>query len=196
MRKITRDDILNIIEYEKIRPQRRKEIIALKNKRRVQMGDYVSLMFENRETVINQIEEMMRIERIVEDAAIQEEIDVYNELIPDDNELSATLFIEFDEPDRIKEILDRLFGLDDGRYVYFLIGGELKIPAVFEEGHSNEERISSVHYCRFPFSPEARIRFRKEKVELVIDHPNYQFRREIPAETRTELLKDLHNASE
>ncbi len=196
MRKITRDDILNIIEYEKIRPQRRKEIIALKNKRRVQMGDYVSLMFENRETVINQIEEMMRIERIVEDAAIQEEIDVYNELIPDDNELSATLFIEFDEPDRIKEILDRLFGLDDGRYVYFLIGGELKIPAVFEEGHSNEERISSVHYCRFPFSPEARIRFRKEKVELVIDHPNYQFRREIPAETRAELLKDLHNASE
>lgn len=194
MKKITQEDLLNILEYEKVRKERRKEIIALKNRRRIQAGEHVSLMFENRETVINQIQEMMRIERIVDEDAIQEEIDVYNELIPDRDELAATLFIEFDEPDRIKSILDNLFGLDDSRYVYFLIDGELKVPAVFEEGHSNEERISSVHYCRFPFTGQAKERLRSGRVELVIDHPNYKYRREIPEETRAELLKDLEIA--
>src|SRR5215470_102520 len=98
MNKVSLDDIMGISAYEKIRENFRRGIIDLKQKRRVSVGDRVSLVFENRDTVIFQIQEMVRAERIVDLDKIREEIEVYNGLIPDPGELSATLFLEIDHP--------------------------------------------------------------------------------------------------
>src|SRR3972149_3416727 len=102
--KLTRSDIQDIIAYEKERVSFRREIIALKKSRRILVGPMIALVFENRETVRFQIQEMMRAERIVEEEAIAHEIEAYNELIPGEGELSATLFVELDDPSRIRRV--------------------------------------------------------------------------------------------
>src|SRR5262245_37977174 len=112
MHKIIASDIVSTEDYLQTRDAHRKEIIALKNRRRILVGPRISLTFENRDTVIYQIQEMMRVERISDPAKIQQEIDVYNDLIPDHNCLSATLFIEIPNSNQIKEILDQMQGLD------------------------------------------------------------------------------------
>jgi len=193
MKKIQFNEIKNILEYEKIRETLRNHVIRLKKNRRLQVGDLISFLFENRETVIFQIQEMIRAERIVEDAKIQDEIDVYNQLIPDDGELSATMFIEIEEKEKIKELLDQMMGIDQEGTVYFKIGETQQVPGIFEAGHSKEDKISAVHYVRFRFTPEQieGLRNEHEEVSLVVDHPNYRRRKEVPLEVRRELVKDL-----
>src|SRR5574339_61859 len=110
MKKLTRSDIISNEEYQRERDDIRKRIIALKNKRRVQVGPHLSFTFENRETLKYQIQEMMRVERIQEENKIQFEIDTYNTLIPQPGSLSATMFIEIQEASQIKSTLDRLQG--------------------------------------------------------------------------------------
>ena len=97
MQKIRLDEVKNLYEYEKVREGFRREVIAAKARRRIPVGDRLSFVFENRQTVLFQIQEMVRAERIVADARIQDEIDVYNDLIPGPGELSATLFIEIED---------------------------------------------------------------------------------------------------
>ena len=99
-------DVVNFFEYEKVREERRHQVIALKARRRVEVGPYLSFVFENRETLLFQIQEMCRAERIIDDAKVQEEIDVYNALLPGPGELSATMFIEIEDMARIKPTLD------------------------------------------------------------------------------------------
>src|SRR5260370_15523108 len=111
MKKIELADIQNILDYEKVREEAQNRIIALKKNRRVQVGDMISFVFENRDTVLFQIQEMVRAERIVDEEKIQDEIDVYNELIPGDGELSATMFIEIQDQARIRETLEKLLGI-------------------------------------------------------------------------------------
>jgi hypothetical protein len=193
MKKIQFSDVKNILEYEKIRDIFRNRLIELKKNRRIQVGDRLSFVFENRDTVLFQIQEMMRAERIVEDVKIQDEIDVYNPLIPDDQELSATMLIEIDQKDRIKEELDRFMGIDQEGTVYFKIGESEKVPGVFEMGHSKEDKISAVHYVRFKFTPNQIQKFGQEQedVFLVVDHIHYQRRKKVSLEVRKALLKDL-----
>ncbi len=126
MEKLTLQDIKDIATYEKERPEFQKHIIALKKRRRVSVGDKVTLLFENRETVRSQIQEMCRVERIVHDDKIQEEIDVYNGLIPEPNHLAATVFVEIIQMDQIRAILDSLIGLDE--HVSIQIGKEKILP--------------------------------------------------------------------
>lgn len=191
MQKLTRADIKAPAEYAPERDAFRRAIIALKAKRRVHLGDRVTLVFENRDTMRFQIQEMCRIERIGDDAGIQAEVDVYNELIPDANELSASLFIEVPEEDQIKPILDSFIGLDRGERLRFEFDCE-RVPAQFEEGHSEEDRIAAVHYVRFAFTPEQRAAFeRAAHVALVLDHPGYERRTELAPETLAELRADL-----
>ncbi|HLB94611.1 MAG TPA: DUF3501 family protein, partial [Nitrospiria bacterium] len=114
MERIQLKDIQPLSEYEPIRKQFRKHIIALKKRRRILLGDRISLVFENRDTILFQIQEMMRVEHIYDAAKIKDELDTYNPLIAGPGELSATLFIEITEADRIKEILDDLQGIDNG----------------------------------------------------------------------------------
>jgi len=167
----------------------------LKKKRRVEVGNRVSLVFENRDTVLFQIQEMMRAERMVDDNEIKFEVDTYNELIPERNELSATLFIEVDDPQLLRPVLDSFIGLDRGNHVYLEIGNKHKIYAEFEEGHSKDDRISAVHFIKFKFKPEQIEDFKnfENEVKIVIDHPNYKAFSIINPETRNELIKDLES---
>src|ERR671919_1255512 len=111
MNKIALDDIMGLAAYEKLRQQFRQRIIELKKKRRVAVGDKVSLVFENRDTVIFQIQEMLRAEKTSDLDKIREEIEVYNELIPAPEELSATLFLEIEDQTHLREELLKFLGI-------------------------------------------------------------------------------------
>lgn len=193
MDKIRLSDVVNFFEYEKVREARRARIIELKRRRRVDVGRYLSFVFENRETVLFQIQEMCRAERIAAEDKVQEEIDVYNALLPGPSELSATMFIEIEDMTRIKPVLDRLIGIDRGQCVWLQIGREFAVPGEFEAGHSDEERgkLAAVHFVRFRFSPEAARAFREAEVHLVLDHPAERARTRLSDETRAALLPDL-----
>jgi hypothetical protein len=186
-------DVVNFFEYEKVREDRRRRVIALKQKRRVEVGPYLSFVFENRETLLFQIQEMCRAERIIDDARVQDEIDVYSALLPPPGELSATLFIEIADKDQIKPVLDRFMGIDVGRHVWLETAGGLRVPGVFEAGHSDEEKgkLAAVHFVRFAFSSEAMSAFRSSPVDLVTDHPAARARARLSEETKAELLTDL-----
>lgn len=189
MKKVALEDIRGLAAYEKVREKFRRRIIELKQARRVAVGDKVTLVFENRDTVIFQIQEMVRAERIVDLDKIREEIEVYNALIPEPEELSATLFLEITEQSHLREELLKFLSIDEA--VYFKVGSH-SIHARFEAGHSKEDKISAVQYVTFPFSEQARIALVKgEQAEIVIDHPNYQARTLIETRTRQSLVEDL-----
>ncbi|MBI2847478.1 MAG: DUF3501 family protein [Chloroflexi bacterium] len=191
MQKIVLSDVKNILEYEKIRESFRRHLIELKKNRRVQVGDKVSLIFENRETVLFQVQEMMRSERLVDEKAIQAEIDTYNALIPGDSELSATLFIDITDQSSIRQELDRLISLNE--HVYLRIGNGHMVRGVFAEGTSREDRISSVHYVKFSLTPDERKAFLSgnEEISVVIDHPNYHASEKLPEKIGKALAEDL-----
>jgi len=157
------------------------------------VGDRLTFLFENRDTVLFQIQEMIRTERMVKEEKILEEIETYNDLMPGERELSATMFIEVDDPGRIREVLDSLKGIDRGSTVALQIGGRLQVPGIFEGGRSNEEKISAVHFVKFPFSDSARDAFLdwREPVELVVDHPGYKRQTKIDGDTRRSLMADF-----
>ncbi len=191
--KIELKDVLNFFEYEKVRAEMRGRVIELKRVRRVPVGRHLSFVFENRETVLFQIQEMCRVERIAADAKIQDELDVYNALLPRQGELSATLFIEIPDKDQVQPVLDRFMGIDVGRTVWIQAGREFAVPGEFEAGHSDEEKgkLSAVHFVRFTFPPEAVRAFAAEPVHLVVDHPAERARVELSAGTKAQLLQDL-----
>jgi len=196
--KIELKDVLNFFEYEKVRDRMRSRVIDLKRVRRVPVGRHLSFVFENRDTVLFQIQEMCRAERITDDVKIRDELDVYNALLPNPGELSATLFIEITDKDQIQAVLDRFLGIDTGGIdggpaVWIQVGKDFAVPGEFEAGHSDEEKgkLSAVHFVRFRFPPEAVRAFRESPVYLVLDHPAERARVELPAATKAELLSDL-----
>lgn len=192
MKTIEINELLNIIDYEKVRNSYRSEIIAYKSNRRVLLGNQISMVFENRKTMKFQIQEMMRAERMVHDEAIQHEIDVYNTLLPNENELSATLFIEITEEEKIREDLHKFLGLTDGKSLWIEFGNN-RIFAEFEAGRSEEDRISSVHYIRFAFTPAQIEEFQNIQVPafIKIDQKSYQHSLLLGNEIRTSLISDL-----
>lgn len=192
MRRLTADDLIPPAEYERFREGFRKEIIALKRRRRLALGDRVTLLFENRATVRFQVLEMVRAERIFDPAKVREELDVYNALLPDEGELSATLFIELTEQDRIKEELDAFQGIDRGDCVAIRAGGETLIAA-FEAGHSKDDKLSAVHFIRFRTTP-AFIRAlgaRDQPVTALVRHPQYRVEVPVSQALRGQWLADL-----
>ena len=191
MRKIEFAEVKNIYEYEKVRDEVRSRVIDLKKSRRVQVGDHLTFLFENRETVLFQIQEMCRAERIVNDDRVHEEILVYNELIPGPGELSATMMIEIEEQERIPELLHRYLGIDSGDRVWLQVGRERALAAQFEPGHSKQDKLSAVHFVRFRFGAEALRDFHDREVFLVVDHPNARARVRLPEDVKASLLKDL-----
>jgi len=189
MNKVILDDIMGLPAYEKARERFRQRFIELKKKRRVPVGDKVSLVFENRETVIFQIHEMMRAERITDLDKIREEIEVYNVLIPEPGELSATLFLEIEDQSHLRDDLLRFLGVDEA---VFLKIGTRKIQARCEEGRSKDDKISAVQYVKFPFTADERAAFAgSAEAALLVEHPNYQAQVRLEAETRESLLADL-----
>ena len=190
--KLTLSDIADLREYERERELFRAHIIEMKKARRVSVGPVVTMVFENRDTVRFQIQEMARAERMLTDAAIQTELDVYNALIPGAGELSATLFIELTSKAELMEWLPKLVGIE--RSIELIIGSEV-VRCVVEEGHAaqltREEITASVHYVRFELTPAQVESFAVEPVVLAVNHPNYAEGAHLSDETKRALLEDL-----
>jgi len=191
MKSIELSELQNIAEYEKSRADFRKRVIEEKRHRRIPLGPLMTLVFENRTTVLFQIQEMMRTERLVHDEQIQHEIETYSRLLPSENELSATLLIEITEKDKIKSILDSLVGLTNDSL--FLVIGKHEVEATFDEEQSEEGRISAVQYIRWRLSEEEieRLRFGQTDVSLMVRHPNYHHFTSLTDEQRKALAADL-----
>jgi len=196
MQPIANHDIKNLVEYEKIRDEVRPRIIQTKRARRVSVGDNLTFLFENRDTVWLQIQEMIRTERIVEAHKIQDELDAYNALIPAPGDLSATLFIEIPDlhklgQEQVRQQVNRFQGLDKGG-VWLEIGAH-RLEAHFETGHSKEEKMAAVHYLHFSLDPvhRAALADQSQTVRIVVEHPACGGERAIDPETRRQLIADL-----
>ena len=189
LRPITRRDIKGPTLYGPIRDDYRNRVIALKRPRRVLIGDRVALVFENRHTLTMQIEEMCRAEGLTRDEQIEAEIEVYNEMMPTEGSLSATLFVELPPDVDARAELDKLIGLDE--HVLLHIGSHA-IRAQFEPGRATADRIAAVQYTRYPLTAEARAALMTAgtKVAVEIDHPRYADRVDCPEEMRASLAGD------
>jgi hypothetical protein len=194
MKKVTLDEVMGLERYEQVRPDFRRRIIDLKKNRRVPVGDQVTFVFENHDTMHFQVQEMLRAERIVDLDKVRDELEVYNELIPGQDELSATMLIEITEQSRIRDELVRLIGID--KAVWLEIGDTGRVPAEFEGGRSKDDNLSAVQYVRFALDPAARRALADAvvPVTLVIDHPHYRHRAPLSSDVRASLVQDLEAA--
>ena len=192
MTKLSLDDIADVREYERERESFRERVIALKKKRRIGLGPFVTLLFENRDTIRFQIQEMARAERMLTDEAIQTELDIYNPLIPEPGRLSATLFIELTSKDELLEWLPKLVGVE--RSVDLRIGDEV-VRARPEDAHdaqlTREDVTASVHYVWFDLTPEQTAALRTAPVTLAIGHPSYEHATTLLPDTVAELVADV-----
>src|SRR5205809_1861661 len=172
MTKLTLDDIADLREYEGERKTFRAHVIALKKRRRVGVGPFVTLLFESRDTIRFQIQEMARAERMLSDEAIQTELDIYNPLIPETGRLSATLFIELTSKAELEEWLPKLVGVE--RSVVLRIGDDV-VRARPEDAHeeqlTREDVTASVHYIWFDLTPAQVAAMGARPVSIGIVHP-------------------------
>src|SRR5450432_3078983 len=191
MNPLTSADLTNLHEYELERPDFRRRVIELKSHRRIALGPLMTLVFENRDTVRFQVQEMLRAERIVRPEKVQHELDVYNELLPGPGEIAATLFIEITDQARIQEVLDGFIGFDEPGKLVLRAGGQV-YPALFAPGQSREDRISAVHYIRFSLGAEGRAALASAgEAALEVAHGGYEARQVLAPATVRELVADL-----
>jgi len=193
-RKLTLDDIEDLRAYERGRDEFRAHIIALKKLRRNSVGPHVTLVFENRDTIRFQIQEMARAEKILSDEGIQTELDIYNKVIPEPGTLSATLFIELVTDAELREWLPKLVGIE--RSIVLRFGGfevRCRPEADHEAQLTRDEITASVHYVFFEFSAEQVAAWGTGPVELAVDHPAYRFATTLRGEVVAELGSDLRD---
>lgn len=193
IRPVTLEDIIGLDRYARDRAGILERTIAIKKHRRVVVGDSVLFVFENHATIFFQIQEMLRVERITDLDAVREELEVYNALLPQPNELSSTMMIQITEQDQIESRLQELIGIDE--HVVLEAGGH-SVRAEFEPGRSREDRLSAVQYVRFRCPPPLVDAFCDPSVaaKLTIDHPNYRADVSLEGETRASLARDLEPA--
>ena len=194
-RKLTLDDILDVRAYERGRDEFRRQIIALKQRRRLNLGTFVSVVFENRETVRSQIQEMARVEHLSTDEDIQVEIDTYNSMIPVPGQLCATLFIELTSDESMREWLPRLVGIESSIVIRMADGSEVRSfpEARHAEQLTRPDTTSAVHYLQFAFSPEQIAALAAGGAVLRCDHPNYLEEIALTAVNIEEMLSDLRD---
>jgi hypothetical protein len=198
-RDLTLDDIADQRAYERERDEFRREVIAVKKVRRVTVGPVITLTFENRLTMRFQIQEMARAEKMVSDAQIQHELDVYNRLLPSPGELSATLFLELTSEADLRKWLAELVGVERSAELRIGSGDGVEVVAsIPEAGHDSlltrEATTAAVHYVRFRLTPDQVEAFAQGPVTLAINHPHYP--EGLPGvvlsdATRAELASDL-----
>ncbi|MEY2447074.1 MAG: hypothetical protein QOH79_550 [Acidimicrobiaceae bacterium] len=196
MVKLTVSDIADQRAYERERDEFRARIIDLKKTRRIGVGPFVTLLFENRDTIRFQIQEMARAEKIVTDEAIQTELDIYNPIIPEPGALAATLFIELTSKDELVEWLPKLVGIE--RSVELRIGepgNEEVVPARPDAEHerqlTRETITASVHYVHLELTDAQVERFANESVRIAVAHANYAYATELGEASKQSLLEDL-----
>jgi uncharacterized protein DUF3501 len=192
MNKLTRADLWKLEDYARERPAFRTRVLAHKKTRTVQLGAHISLIFEDRLTVRYQVQEMLRIERIFEPDAIDEELGSYNPLIPDGSNLKATMLIEYTDIDVRRRELEQLRGIED--MIAVSVGTDAPILAIADEDldRSNETKTSAVHFLRFECSP-AQIRRLREGEPLVfsVAHPHYAASVTVEPPSRDALIADF-----
>jgi hypothetical protein len=193
MKKLTREDLYSLEKYADIRPEFRTRVIEHKKNRNVPIGPHATLYFEDRQTIQYQIQEMLRIERIFEADGIQEELDVYNPLIPDGTNLKATFMIEYEDAEVRKQALAKMIGIE--RRVQIKVAGYDPVTPIANEDleRETEEKTSSVHFLRFEFAPEMIATAKGgAAISMAIDHPAYRYQTDaLPESTRTALVSDL-----
>ena len=192
-RKLTLADIADVREYERERDGFRAKVMETKRKRRLSFGTIITMMFENRDTMLLQIQEMARVEKLTTDEEIQVELDTYNPMIPEPGQLTATVFLELTSDDQMREWLPKLVGIERS-FVVVLPNGD-RVHSITEEAHAGqltrEEATAAVHYIRFEFTAEQVESFAAGPVRIEIEHPDYLESIELSDSTHAELLGDL-----
>lgn len=190
---ISRDSLLTLEAYAKARPGMRTEVIRHKKNRTVQLGNHVSLLFEDEMTLRYQVQEMLRIEKIFEEEGIQSELDAYNPLVPDGSNFKATMLIEYDNETEREAALAKLIGIEDRLFVQ--VEGQDRVYAIADEDleRENAEKTSAVHFVRFELTQSMKNALKSgAQMMLGCDHPNYPAHlEELPQETMVSLLRDL-----
>jgi Protein of unknown function (DUF3501) len=190
--RITRESLLTLEAYARIRKSSKMEAIAHRRLRSVRLGEHMTLQFEDETSIRRQIQEMLHIEKIFDEDGIQGEIDAYAPLVPDGSNWKATMLIEFPDAHERKRELARLIGVEDRMFVE--VEGHKRIYAIADEDleRENDEKTSAVHFVRFEFGPAQRDAVRAgAAVKIGCDHTNYPVHMAVPAETLASLAGDL-----
>ena len=193
MPRITRDSLMTLEAYARERPQFRARVIAHKRDRTLPLGEHVTLIFEDELTIRYQVQEMLRVERIFEEAGIQDELDAYNPLVPDGANWKATMMIEYPDVEERQRMLARLVGIEER--VWVQVEGHARVHAIADEDleRENEEKTSSVHFLRFELDC-AMVAAAKRGARLAagVDHPAYRaVIEDLPPAVRSSLVSDL-----
>jgi hypothetical protein len=189
---IKREHLLSLEAYARERSAFRARVIEHKKRRTVALGAHLTLLFEDELTIRYQVQEMLRIERIFEEAGIQGELDAYNPLVPDGANWKATMLIEYPDEAERKRMLARLKGIE--RQVWVEVEGSARVAAVADEDleRENEEKTASVHFLRFELDPAMRMALRNgAALAIGVDHPSYRASVRVDAEIRAALIADL-----
>jgi hypothetical protein len=192
MPRIERDTLLTLEAYAKERPSFRARAVAHKRARTVHVGEHLTLLFEDELTMRYQVQEMLRAEKMFDEAGIQDELDAYNPLIPDGSNLKATMLVEYEEEDARRAALARLKGIEDR--VWLRVAGLPVVHAIADEDleRENADKTSSVHFLRFELTPAMIAAFRQDApVTIGVDHPAYQAKAELAPATRAALAQDF-----
>jgi hypothetical protein len=190
---IKRDSLLSLEAYARERNAFRSRVIEHKKHRTVHLGEHITLLFEDELTIRYQVQEMLRIERIFEDAGIQGELDAYNPLVPDGHNWKATMLIEYPDEAERKRMLGRLKGVEDR--VWVQVQGFERVAPIADEDleRENDEKTSSVHFLRFELAPPMREALRKGAgVTVGVDHPAYSAAAQLGPQVRAALASDLN----
>jgi hypothetical protein len=190
MKRVERNEILDLGTYEQLRPRFRDRVVEEKKLRRVGLGSNISVLFENRDTVLFQVQEMLRTERITKESGILHELETYNELIPLEGELCVTVFIEYPDSEERDRMLVGLAGIEERFYLE--AGGE-RVYFVGKTRGDDPNRTTAVHYLRVPLGESARraIVDMTRPVIVGVDHPQYTARTELSEATTRSLAEDL-----
>jgi hypothetical protein len=192
MDKLQRSDLYSLENYAAIRNEFRSKVMQHKKHRSIQLGENLRLLFEDRLTIQYQIQEMLRIEKIFEADGIEEELQAYNPLIPDGQNLKAVMMIEFSDVNERKGALEKLIGID--RNVWLKVDGFEKVSPISNEDldRETEEKTSSVHFMRFEFTPEMITAMKNgASVSAGVEHPEYQHELIIDESIRQSLVEDF-----
>lgn len=193
MHKLTRSDLYSLEDYAEQRPRMRERVMRHKRQRLIHLGEHATLYFEDRLTMQYQIQEMLRAERLFEAAAIQEELDAYNPLIPDGANLKATFMLEYVDAEQRQLALQRLLGIE--HEVWIRVTGFEPVRAIADEDlpRSSETKTSAVHFLRFELTPEMIAALRGgSSLSMGVDHVEYGVTQNVPSETRHALLQDFN----
>jgi len=189
---IRRESLLSLETYARERNEFRARVIEHKKHRKVQLGDSVTLIFEDELTIRYQIQEMLRVERIFEEQGIQDELETYNPLVPDGRNFKATMMIEYPDPEERQWWLSKLIGIEDK--VWIQVRGFERVGAIADEDleRENEQKTSSVHFLRWELTDDMAQTLKSGVgLSMGIDHPQYRTTLDVPAAVRDALVKDL-----